>query len=67
MQAITSILVSSMYLNLHRDVMWVRKIHNATEVYHYVLLQTSFFCKLPLLIYIALFGKLLILMISFGG
>ena len=54
-----------MYLNLHKDVTWVRKIHNASEVYHYVLLRTSFFCKLPLLIYMALFGIFLILMISF--
>jgi hypothetical protein len=66
MQAITSILVSSMYLNLHKDVTWVRKIHNASEVYHYILLKTSFFCKLPLLIYIAVFDTFLILMISFG-
>jgi len=57
--------VSGMYLNLHKDVTWVRKIHNASEVYHYVLLRTSFFCKLPLLIYMALFGIFLILMISF--
>jgi len=59
--------VSSMDLNLHKDVTWVRKIHNTTEVYHYVLLQTSFFRKLFLLIYMAVFVTFLIIIVSFKG